>query len=536
MALSVTRPTQHPKSRTYRLRLAIPVELRETAKGLYGVQREFIANLGTADKHEAWAKTGEALAGLQEKLAAVRAAAAGQIPRLTTRQIAALEGQFYKQQLALWEDNPGRAHRWRDQRGHLEDCLEVSGDPADRSTWKQEPVMGPDDLEEARATIAGAKLVAGPEDVHKLAMTLWGAKWDLATVLERRARGDYSPDTNLARFPSMPSPATPQAPGGLTLDSLIEGWARDHGWSIAARPMPRALYDRVRTLERLAKFLGHRSAEAVTKADALRWKEAMQTAGAKVPTVRNDLSEMSAIWKGAIRQGKLPGPSNPFEGVSPPKPKRAKSGRRPYTNQEAAMILNAAREQSGLMRWLPWVCALTGARLAEVCQGVREDVAQIEGVWVLRIHDTGAIDEEGVRSLKNQASERDVPLHPALIAEGFLAYVLALPARSPLFPDATLDKTFGLRSTNAGKHLSRWIRADLKLTDTAISPAHSWRHWFIDACRGAKVPKDIRSAITGHSEGGDESANYGKGMGSFIQVLAEAMATVRLPSGVSILK
>ena len=40
---------------------------------------------------------------------------------------------------------------------------------------------------------------------------------------------------------------------------------------------------------------------------------------------------------------------------------------------------------------------------------------------------------------------------------------------------------------------------------------------------------EIRSALTGHSARGDESANYGAGMGSFIKLLAESIAKVRPP-------
>jgi len=119
--------------------------------------------------------------------------------------------------------------------------------------------------------------------------------------------------------------------------------------------MPRPLYDRQRTLERLAEFLGHRDADAVTKADAVRWKEDMQARGLAIPTVRNDLSEMSALWKHAIRNGKLASEVNPFQGISPPKPKQQRKVRRAFTDEEAVAILTAARANKGYMRWLPWV-------------------------------------------------------------------------------------------------------------------------------------------------------------------------------------
>jgi hypothetical protein len=63
--------------------------------------------------------------------------------------------------------------------------------------------------------------------------------------------------------------------------------ARDQGFDLAAKPIARAAYDRVRTLDRLGQFIGHRDAERVAKADAVRWKESMQARALAVSTIRN---------------------------------------------------------------------------------------------------------------------------------------------------------------------------------------------------------------------------------------------------------
>jgi hypothetical protein len=100
--------------------------------------------------------------------------------------------------------------------------------------------------------------------------------------MQRRASGDWSPDKNLQRFPEAKSKSTAPAPTpapSLSFDNLLKGWARDHGFDLDARPIARAAYDRERTLERLASFLGHRDAIKVAKPDAVRWKEEMQARG-----------------------------------------------------------------------------------------------------------------------------------------------------------------------------------------------------------------------------------------------------------------
>ncbi len=241
----------------------------------------------------------------------------------------------------------------------------------------------------------------------------------------------------------------------------------------------------------------------------------MQRRGLSAATVRNDVSECSAVWRWAIRNGKLGDDAkNPFEGILPPKTAKQNRKVRSFTDAEARSILLAAREERGVLRWLPWICCLTGARLNEVCQSAKEDVTTIEGVPVLRIH-----DEEDGRSLKNADSRRTIPLHPALIAEGFLAYVAGLPSSSPLFPDVRPDKVFGLRSTEAGRRVGRWLRVTLDLSDPSVSPNHSWRHTFVDACRKVSMPIEVRSTLTGHSARLDASAGYGEGVGAMLPVL-----------------
>ena len=80
MALPMMRPTKHPRSGTYRLRLAIPAHLRETTERLYGRRAELIENLETKDWREAKQRAPEADARLRAKLASAEAALRGERP------------------------------------------------------------------------------------------------------------------------------------------------------------------------------------------------------------------------------------------------------------------------------------------------------------------------------------------------------------------------------------------------------------------------------------------------------------------------
>jgi len=532
MVLSMIRPTKHPKTGVYRVRLGIPARLRPTAKELFGRSAEFIQNLGTKDPVEAKERSPEALASLRALLASVEATYRDQNVTLTERQVRALAGAWYASEIAKWADDPGPVSRWERNETFLLDQLETEGEPsADPDTWTQVVVLSEEDRHDAATLLASTGLPGHKDAIERVGLAVWEAKRELSQVMQRRARGDWSEDDNLRKFPAPMQARTAYGSsatavvlaGGCTIDTLLEGWALDRGWKLDMRPMPRSLYDRVRTAERLAAFLGHRVADVVTKEDAIRWKEDMQRRSLHAATIRNDISEMSAVWRWGVSNRKLRTEGNPFAGILPPKQRRKKVVRA-FTDAEAASILYAARNEHGFMRWLPWVLCLTGARLNEVCQSNRDDVTVIDGIHTIRIH-----DEETGRTVKNADSRRIIPLHPALIEEGFLAYVAALPAGSPLWPDIAPDGLLGLRSTTAGKRIARWLRASCGINDPLISPNHSWRHYFITMCRRTVMPVEVRSAITGHSAKADESASYGEGMGTMVQVMGTYLARISPP-------
>jgi integrase len=141
----------------------------------------------------------------------------------------------------------------------------------------------------------------------------------------------------------------------------------------------------------------------------------------------------------------------------------------------------------------------TGCRLSELCQLRTQDVAQIEEVWCIRL-----APEAG--SLKNRGSERLIPLHPAVIASGFLDFVRVLKP-GPIFGGLQPDR-FGSRGGAASHVIGHWVRA-LGLVDKRLSPSHSWRHRFKTLCRQYGVPVDIAYALCGHGRN-DVAARYGE--------------------------
>lgn len=359
MGLRMASPTKHPTSGTYRVRLVIPVHLRETTARLYGRRAELIENLRTKDAKRARSLADAATGRLRAQLEAAERALQGQAAELTERDIQALAGVFYRSEVGRFGDDPGRPEDWDLFTDFLAD--QAQPHPADPDPDGEKHVtLGRADLEPARELLAERGIPANPATVERLGHAIYQARWNVARTMLRRAKGNWRPDKTAERFPTaLPAPAAAASPArpSATFDALLQGFALDKGWGrIDAKPIPRPLYDRKRTLARLGDFLGHSDATKVCKADAVRWKENMQARGLHASTVRNDLSECSAVGRWAIRNGKLPAAvGNPFEGISPPKAAKRGRAARPFTDAEAAAVLTAARGQTGVLRWLPWV-------------------------------------------------------------------------------------------------------------------------------------------------------------------------------------
>jgi integrase len=196
----------------------------------------------------------------------------------------------------------------------------------------------------------------------------------------------------------------------VSFAALIAGWAAEK------RPSEKTLYSWQRVFDRLASFVGHRDAARLSADDLIRWKAELIGAGLHPKTVRDGrIAPVKAILQWGVDNRRLP--ANPAERIGVDVRVKVAETIRSFTDEEARTILKAAlQERHPVRRWVPWLCAYTGARVSEVCQLRTEDVVQVEGIWCLKL-----APEAG--SLKTHSSERAIPLHPAVIESGFLVFV-----------------------------------------------------------------------------------------------------------------
>jgi integrase len=268
----------------------------------------------------------------------------------------------------------------------------------------------------------------------------------------------------------------------VPFDEIIKAWAAEK------RPAERTLYEWGRVVQQFTAYLGHDDAARVTADDLVAWKGALVGNGLRPKTIQDaKLAPIRAILQWAVDNRRLS--SNPAERIGVDVKSKAGESKRSFSDEEAATVLKAAlKETDPVRRWVPWLCAYSGARVAEVCQLRRQDVRQVEDYWCLVFTpDAGA--------LKTHGSERVVPLHPALIDSGFLKFVDSIRS-GPLFAGLPPNR-FGSRGGNGTKVVGRWVRM-LGIKDARISPSHSWRHRFKTSGRRYGLAPDIVDAMTGH--------------------------------------
>jgi integrase len=180
--------------------------------------------------------------------------------------------------------------------------------------------------------------------------------------------------------------------------------------------------------------------------------------------------------------------AHPFERVRLGRLKDDAARREDFARDELATMF---RTLDGEEWWMARLGLYTGARLGELCQLTKPDLAERDGVAYLRIRADAA---KGQR-VKNRNSVRDVPLHRQLLADGFVAWARSRPG----------ERLFSYPSAVASKRLLRRFEA-MGLGEGKV--VHSLRHSFKTAARGV-MGQEWHDALTGHA-GASVSNGYGR--------------------------
>jgi len=187
-------------------------------------------------------------------------------------------------------------------------------------------------------------------------------------------------------------------------------------------------------------------------------------------------------------------------------------GMRGYRNKPGPNIVRDAKF------WLPILALFHGGRLTEFAAMPHSDLKQSPAKsWYFDLTR---------RQVKNETSQRLIPLHPKMIDLGFLDYVASVREGNSewLFPDLDHETKHGPGHAFS-KWWGNWMNA-MGLTDPSITH-HSWRHTFKRAARQSDVKEEMHDVLTGH-RGSTVSRQYGQG--ADIEPLARDMAKIVFPT------
>ena len=277
-----------------------------------------------------------------------------------------------------------------------------------------------------------------------------------------------------------------EAFGNVPIDSLNHQHGRDYVQLLKRLPANRKKKYRTKTIRQLVEL---KDAQLMSQR-----------------TISKHAERVSALFNWAIKQGYTS--QNVFRGKLEPIRKIEKVEKH-FTTQEMDLILGdkLAADSIAVNKperyWATLISAYSGARLNEVCQLNVSDIQLTDGIWAMNLN--ADCDD---KSIKTEAGNRIIPLHPKLLDLGLLGYVKQIQSQNQekLFPN--LKK---MKSTGYGTMISHWFARYLKRLGIKKKGKnfHSFRHTVVNKLITTKVYEPFIKELIGHSHGSITMDAYG---------------------------
>jgi hypothetical protein len=394
---------------------------RPRPRGWY--KTHIMITTGTPHRTDAKAKAADIAADVERQFKALRE---GPKP-LTPKQVSALSGIVYRAFAEGLEDNPVlTSQQWLSVADANKAAQQGKHSLVARlGIFKDEGERRDADMEKRFGAIVDSVLIR--ESVFTTEDSRWSVieavARDLtksAEKLARNADADFSPDAYVNRFPP-PTVLHVSSHTGKSLTGLADAW---HTAALARGVRPRDAKRWKNVVRRFKEWLTHDDLSRVTPEKVQAWGDERSAAGAAPKTINDtDFAALRAVFGWGKKRGWLP--SNPAREAKIEGRGKKITREKWFLESERAAILNAALAVQGTKRenpkttaakrWVPWLCAYSGARVVEMIQLRKEDVRHEEGGWVIRINpDAGDTKTNDYR---------DVPVHEHLIAAGFIDFL-----------------------------------------------------------------------------------------------------------------
>ncbi len=563
MVLRMSQPSKDSRTGVYEYRKRVPKDLLS-----FVGKKEIIKSLGTKDIGEARVRFSKVAAEIEERFANLRIG----LKSLTEREASTMAGEIYRCKVASNIENPTKLadSSWQ----HNVDAIEFEHHP-DRATIKYAFAPGQEQL--ARTLMArrndreinaylnerGIRLCEDSMELlrKKVAKAAHRARLYLRDLSNDDANPNVDPYANL--YPTAPSNASASIPASTPitmsaaplLSVAIAAWAKDKktAWVDSSAEMNRLW------AERFMEMVGDKSMDQYAKKDAREFKSVLkrlpphytrhpELKGMAFAEAADKAEELALSPMSDRNVNKILGfvralwnwseahyddvPRNPFNGLNIRLDESGRDDRLPFTEAELQAIFKAPLytgckssaawltkgahipNDEGIY-WVPLLGLYTGARVGELIQLNVKDIRTLGGIHYLDITDNG---ED--QSTKTDSSLREIPIHPALVELGFLAFVGRQrdAGQVRLFPEMPKSSD-GYYSSAYSSRFNRF------LTNIGIkhekNSFHSFRHNFEDAALDSLIPQGIVDALLGHSSEG-MSKRYGTGLRK-LRVLHEEM-------------
>jgi site-specific recombinase XerD len=417
---------------------------------------------------------------------AVGRTAALTAPRLSITELSGLQRLAHEQTRDAGADRPPskiRAAFAAGNRTEEEDLQEREYDEADMDDFLATNGYELDEADRARflPLFLDARR-EGSLDVYRLARDL-----------------DYSPSDKLAKY--APSPAKKidflEAFEFYCEKSGIKGGATG---ATAKRWRPK--------IKAFCDFVKHTDLGRMTTDHGYLWLDHLVEKGVAKKSIRDVwIASLKATAGFMKERHKLD--QNPFAGIRVRGAKGTRdSNQKGFSDDQANKILEATLatpshlttpETRAARRWVPWICAYTGARVNEITSLLPSDVRQDP--------ETGTLCFYLRPEMTKGDYERVVPVHSHLIEQKFREFVAQrAKAGLPLFYNP--KRARGGDNANPqwqkiAQRLGDWVVKSLRIT--GVKPNHGWRHRFKSVARHVHMHPEVEKFITGH--GGSDDPN-----------------------------
>ena len=249
-----------------------------------------------------------------------------------------------------------------------------------------------------------------------------------------------------------------------------------------------------------------------SRTDVAEWVQSLRASKLATPTIANKASYLKACFAWLQGAGHYPMGDNPASGQVKfgvrEKRLRRKLGFEAFSDEQLRLIFSSESlgKMKDAVRWGAWLGLYSGARVSEIGQLRLEDFYEEGGVPCFRITASGV-----GQSLKTDASERVVPIHPELVRLGLLDHLDALrkSGKDRLFPRAKVGSVNGagnFLSAAFGRHLTV-LGVKAKVGKVGF---HSLRKTVIQTLQTAGVASEVRAQLVGHLLDDEHHATYSR--------------------------